>query len=113
LKARLSQAEKLLAYDFTLYKDDNGEMIFNYDEVINFFSDNYPGIIGDEPVAIVYVPMPQGFSRELRSNVACSGYPRRYYMLLFLLISFVFQLWELMIRHGTHRQQARFSTPMG
>ncbi|KIK03655.1 hypothetical protein K443DRAFT_676650 [Laccaria amethystina LaAM-08-1] len=72
LKARLSQAEKLLAYDFTLYKDDNGEMIFNYDEVINFFSDNYPGIIGDEPVAIVYVPMPQGFSRELRSNVACT-----------------------------------------
>ena len=119
LKARLSQAEQLPAYDFKLFKDDSGEAILNCDEVVNFLSDNYPGIIADEPVAIVYDPheticdpIPQGFSRQLRSNVSRSAYPQRYYPFLLLLISFIFQLWGLMIPHGTHRHKGRFSTLM-
>ncbi|KIK03629.1 hypothetical protein K443DRAFT_94770 [Laccaria amethystina LaAM-08-1] len=80
LKARLSQAEKLSASDFKLFKDDSGEIILNCDKVVNFLSDNYPGIIADEPVAIVYDPqqatcdpIPQGFSRKLRSKVTGMG----------------------------------------
>ena len=119
LKARISQAEKLPAYDFKLFRDDSGEIILNCDEVVNFLSDNYPGIIADEPVAIVYDPqqaicdpIPQGFSRQLRANVVCSGYPRRCWRLLLLLISFLFQPWGPMIRRGTHRHRGRFSTQM-
>ena len=119
LKARLSQAEKLPAYDFKLFKDDSGEIILNSDEVLDFLSDNYPGIIADEPVAIVYDPqqaicdpIPQGFSRSLRANVACSGYPWLEILHASTLTSFVFQLWEQVIRDGTHRQRGRFSTLM-
>jgi hypothetical protein len=93
LKARLSQVEKLLAYDFKLFKDDSGEIILSCDEDVNFLSDNYPGIIADEPAAIVYDPqqvvcdpIPQAFSRKLRSNVAGSRYPLRYYTLLLLQV---------------------------
>lgn len=77
LKARLRQAENLPAYDFKLYKDDSGETILNCDEGVNILSDDYPGIIADEPVAIVYNsqqalcdPIPQGFPRKIRA-LAC------------------------------------------
>lgn len=75
LKARLSQAERLPAHDFKLFKDDSGEIILNSDKNVNFLSDNYPGIIADEPLAIVYDPqhpIPQGFPRKLRAHVACT-----------------------------------------
>lgn len=66
LKDRISQAEKVLADDVKLFEDDSGEDTLNDNDVIDFLSDTYPGVVADDPVAIVYEP--HGFPKRLRAN---------------------------------------------
>jgi hypothetical protein len=75
LKIRLSQAEGILVPEATLYDSKENEL--NSDYVISLFTDNYPGISADEPIAMVYKPQlpkhasppqPGDFSKKLRAN---------------------------------------------
>jgi hypothetical protein len=66
LKARISQAEKVHADDVKLFKDDSGENILNDSDVVDFLSATYPGVVADDPVAIVYET--HGFSKRLRAT---------------------------------------------
>lgn len=66
LKDRISQAEKVLADNVKLFEDDSGEDTLNDNDVIDFLSDTYPGVVEDDPVAIVYEP--HGFPKRLRAN---------------------------------------------
>jgi len=78
LKARISRAEKVLADNVKLFKDDSGENTLNDNDVVDFLSDNYPGVVVDDPMAIVYEqqkptqpssePELHGFWKRLRAT---------------------------------------------
>lgn len=77
LKARLIQAEKIPSQNVKLFKDDGGENILNHNQVVNLLSDNYPGVLLNDPIAIVYGPKkqegasqlePRSFSKRLIAN---------------------------------------------
>ncbi|EDQ99077.1 uncharacterized protein LACBIDRAFT_335368 [Laccaria bicolor S238N-H82] len=77
LEACLIQAEKIPSQNVKLFKDDGGENILNHNEVLDLFSDNYPGVLLDDPIAIVHGPKkqehasepePHSFSKRLRAN---------------------------------------------
>jgi len=77
LKTRLIQAETIPSRNVKLFKDDGGENILNHNEAVDLLSDNYPGILLDDPIAIVYgskkqegasQPEPRSFSKRLRAN---------------------------------------------
>jgi len=77
LKACLIQVEKIPSENVKLFKDNGGENILNHNEVVNLLSDNYPGILWDDPIAIVYGPTkqegasqpePRYLSKSLRAN---------------------------------------------
>ena len=53
LKARISQAEKVLDDNVKVFKDDSGENTIK-DHDVDFPSSTYPGVVADDPVAIVY-----------------------------------------------------------
>jgi len=72
LKARISQAEKFLAHSVKLFKDNNGENTLNDNDIIDFLSDTFPGVVADDPIVIIYKqqkskpatePEPHGFSK--------------------------------------------------
>ena len=109
LKARISQAEKVLGDDVKLFKDDSGEVSLNDNDVVDFLSDTYPGVVADDPVAIVYETS-NGFSKRLRATQDSSARPST--MFYASLIVAIFQPWEIMIRRGTRRERGRFSKQM-
>ena len=108
LKARISQAEKVLGDNVKLFEDDSGENTLNDNDVVDFLSDTYPGVLADDPVAIVYEN--DGFSKRLRATQDSSARPST--MFHASLIVAIFQPWEIMIRRGTRRERGRFSTQM-
>ena len=105
LKACISQAEKILGDNVKLFKDGSGENSLNDNDVVDFLSDTYPGVLPDDPVAIVYEN--DGFSKRLRANQDSSARPST--MFYASLIVAIFQPWEIMIRRGTRRERGRFS----
>ena len=77
LKARISKAEKVLAENVKLFKDNSGENTLNDNDDVDFLSDTYPGVVVDDPVAVVCRPQkpkpaseptPYGFSKRLRAT---------------------------------------------
>jgi len=77
LKARLIQVEKIPSENVKVFKDNSGENILNHNEVVNLLSDNYPGVLWDNPIAIIYGPRkhegasqlePCYLSKSLRAN---------------------------------------------
>lgn len=75
MQIRLSQAELILFQEATPY--DSAENKLNFDHRISIFSDNYPGISADEPIAVVYKPQirfPIATSRFLKETESNSKF---------------------------------------
>jgi len=74
LKARLIQAEKIPSQNVKLFKDDAGENILNHNDVINLLSEYFPGVLLNDPMAIVYGPKKQeDTSHQTRDRHGSNG----------------------------------------